>query len=276
VNGTTLAYTDEGTGPAVVLLHGLGASSAMMSPQAAALREAYRVIAVDLRGNGESGQLGGPAGTVLSRQADDVADLLQHLDIPVAVLCGVSYGGVLAQCFADRHADLLHGLVLVDTFSNCRPFDLRSLLLEGLTWATLPLLLRPHLLVPLVRAGLRDWPLAAEIMTSCMAGWRPREVVRQRVAVSLADTRPALRRVHAPLLGIVGTNNQMTVRRMRELTQEVPNGSLHTVDNSTDPTNLCQPEAVNALLLSFLGALDQDGSNWSTAVRKSSDCRDGR
>ena len=62
VNGITLRYTDDGEGDVVLLIHGLGSSSADWELQLPVLTSRYRVIAVDLRGHGESSKPAGPNG----------------------------------------------------------------------------------------------------------------------------------------------------------------------------------------------------------------------
>ncbi|MEZ4456246.1 MAG: alpha/beta fold hydrolase [Gemmatimonadales bacterium] len=100
-----LAHSVQGTGPAVVLLHGLGSSKADWGPQVAALSAGYRTIAVDLRGHGDSPH---PEGRwTLPEFASDVADLLRRLDAAPAHLVGLSLGGMVAfQLLAD-HPELV-------------------------------------------------------------------------------------------------------------------------------------------------------------------------
>ena len=51
-NGETLHYTDAGSGPAILLIHSMGADVAMWRDQVAALSDRYRCIAFDCRGHG--------------------------------------------------------------------------------------------------------------------------------------------------------------------------------------------------------------------------------
>ena len=113
-----LAYTDRGTGPPVLLVHGFPLDHTMWSSQIDALAERWRVIAPDLRGFGQSplGNADPQAGISMERYADDLAELLDALGIgePV-VLAGFSMGGYVAWQFIRKHAARLRGLIQCDT-----------------------------------------------------------------------------------------------------------------------------------------------------------------
>ncbi|NEB76792.1 alpha/beta fold hydrolase, partial [Streptomyces sp. SID14478] len=116
VDGAVLRYDDAGPtqGVVVVLVHGHPFDRTRWRPQAASLAEAgYRVLTPDLRGYGASDVTAGSV--LLSRFADDVAALLDHLGVERAVLGGVSMGGQIAMEFHLRHARRTRALVLSDT-----------------------------------------------------------------------------------------------------------------------------------------------------------------
>lgn len=120
LSNTDLFYTDDGAGNPLVFIHGLGATHGMFEPQIETFSRTHRVICPDTRGNGQSGRLTGPVSTVLDRQCDDLAELLDRLGIQRTVLCGVSYGGVFTFHFALRHPDRLAAMVVVDSFGDTR------------------------------------------------------------------------------------------------------------------------------------------------------------
>ena len=99
--------------PTVVLLHGL-ATTAYLSwfTTLGPLAEHYRVVTFDLRWHGRG--LGSDRFR-LSDCADDVAAVLDHLDIDSAILAGYSLGGAVAQETWHRHPDRVAGLVLCST-----------------------------------------------------------------------------------------------------------------------------------------------------------------
>jgi non-heme chloroperoxidase len=89
-DGTPLAYTDTGTGRPVVLLHGVLASRRFFGRNIACLAERFRVIAIDFRGHGDSGDSQG--GNTVAQYARDLEDLLAAKDLSDVVTVGWSMG----------------------------------------------------------------------------------------------------------------------------------------------------------------------------------------
>lgn len=116
-----MGYDDRGRGPVVVLLHAFPFARDVWGDLAGALAARHRVLSVDARGFGESDLRvssptpGASAPYALSDLADDLAALLDALDVPRAAVVGMSMGGYTALAFAARHAARLAALVLADT-----------------------------------------------------------------------------------------------------------------------------------------------------------------
>ena len=125
IDGQSLHYVDQGSGPAVLLAGSYLWDQAMWAPQIAALSQQYRVIALDLWGHGESGPL--PEGTVL---LDDIARqalaLLDHLHIDRVTLVGLSVGGMWGTRLALSAPQRINGLVLMDTYVGVEPEQTRQ------------------------------------------------------------------------------------------------------------------------------------------------------
>jgi len=111
VNGNEFAWSEAGSGPALVLLHGLPFQRGLWAPQLQTLARKWRVIAPDLRGFGESGLPAGEA--TIDAYADDIIALVDHWKTGPVVLAGHSMGGYVALALARRRPDLLRGLVMV-------------------------------------------------------------------------------------------------------------------------------------------------------------------
>jgi non-heme chloroperoxidase len=101
-DGTELFYKDWGAGAPVVFSHGWPLNADAWDAQMLFLAErGYRVIAHDRRGHGRSDQPW--EGNEMNRYADDLAELLDHLDVKDAVLVGHSTGGGEVARYIGRH-----------------------------------------------------------------------------------------------------------------------------------------------------------------------------
>jgi pimeloyl-ACP methyl ester carboxylesterase len=106
-----IAYDDLGEGePTVVFVHGLFANRTYYEAQVRHLASRHRVVAIDLRGHGESDDP--KQGYTLDALADDVIGVCERAGVTRAVLCGHSIG--IALRVASRRPDLAAGLVLLD------------------------------------------------------------------------------------------------------------------------------------------------------------------
>ena len=104
--------TDENAAaPTVIAVHGITASHRCWPTVAAALPE-FRVIAPDLRGRGRSRDLPGPYG--MAQHTDDIAAVMDHLEVPRAVILGHSMGGFVTVAMHARHPDRVSAVVLAD------------------------------------------------------------------------------------------------------------------------------------------------------------------
>jgi len=114
VNGHSLAVVDEGQGPVVVLLHGNPTWSFMYRHLIGALRDRYRVLAVDHLGCGNSDK---PRHYPyrLADHIDNLEWLLAKLDITRATLVMHDWGGAIGMGYAVRHPESIAGLVLCNT-----------------------------------------------------------------------------------------------------------------------------------------------------------------
>lgn len=102
------AYDVAGSGPAVVLVHGLGLNRRSWRWQVPELSRSYRVITYDLHGHGQSSPP--PQQPSLTLFADQLLELLGHLGIGSAAVLGFSLGGMIARRFAMDHPERLWAL----------------------------------------------------------------------------------------------------------------------------------------------------------------------
>jgi pimeloyl-ACP methyl ester carboxylesterase len=112
VGGHRIHYVEAGSGPVVVLLHGLGADIRVWRQTMPALAPDFRVIAIDHLGHGQSDkpEIEYRVGTLV----ESLTGFLDEMKIPKATVIGNSLGGWVAAMFATRQADRVEKLVLVD------------------------------------------------------------------------------------------------------------------------------------------------------------------
>lgn len=111
LHGYRHAYRMAGKGPAVVLIHGIGDSSATWTEIIPGLARRYRVLAPDLLGHGASDKPRGDYSP--GAYANGLRDLLSALGIDRATLVGHSLGGAVAAQFAYQFPERTERLVLV-------------------------------------------------------------------------------------------------------------------------------------------------------------------
>ncbi|MDT5010671.1 MAG: hypothetical protein QOH57_2288 [Mycobacterium sp.] len=111
LHGDRVAYRDEGTGEALLLIHGMAGSSDTWRSVMPRLAKNYRVVAPDLLGHGGSAK---PRGDYsLGAFAVWLRDLLDELGIAQATIIGQSLGGGVAMQFVYQHPDYCRRLVLI-------------------------------------------------------------------------------------------------------------------------------------------------------------------
>jgi pimeloyl-ACP methyl ester carboxylesterase len=114
VNGTTLYYEMQGTGPALLCIAGTTGDAGHFVGIAARLADEFTVVAYDRRGNSRSPAPEGWSQTSVSEQADDAAALVQALQLAPAAVFASDAGGRIGLDLLMRFPHLLRGVILHD------------------------------------------------------------------------------------------------------------------------------------------------------------------
>jgi 3-oxoadipate enol-lactonase len=198
-------FRECGSGPPLLLIHGLLATGVMFDPVADALARHHRLIIPDLRGSGKSRHLPPPLSA--KQQAEDLARLLDYLDIQSADVLGYSHGGAIAQQFALDHPARVNRLVLASTYAH-NMVTIR----ERLEGRLVPLLIRllgmRRLATYVLTLGMKQIPaertkgiidmIADQDRDSMIATWK------QAMAF---DSRSRLTEIACPTLIIAGADD---------------------------------------------------------------------
>jgi pimeloyl-ACP methyl ester carboxylesterase len=255
-----LAYDDNGPGPVVVLLHGFPFDRTLWSAQSAEIGSVYRVIAPDLRGHGETAA---PDGVyTIDAMADDVMELLDALQLtePV-VLGGHSMGGYIALSAALRYPERFRGLILVDTRAGADAPEAarhRVTLAEQVERTGSTAEVVEGMLPKLFSAMTRERrPQAIDRMHDVMVRTNPRAVAGAlRGMAERPDRTGALVRLNLPTLVIVGSDDAITPpTEARAMAEAIPGARLEVIPDAGHVAPVEDPEAVNRVILDFLGRL---------------------
>ena len=130
VNGTALYYEDTGgSGAPIVFSHGLLWNTTLFAPQIASLKDRYRCIAYDHRGQGRSADDSARA-IDMNTLTEDAAALIKALEISPVHFCGLSLGGIVGMRLAISRPELVRSLVLLDTTADPEPSKLKYQILN--------------------------------------------------------------------------------------------------------------------------------------------------
>ncbi|OBF65079.1 hypothetical protein A5753_09615 [Mycobacterium sp. 852002-51971_SCH5477799-a] len=149
IHGYKRAYRIAGSGPAILLIHGIGDNSTTWNTVQAQLAQRFTVIAPDLLGHGQSDKP--RADYSIAAYANGMRDLLSVLDIERVTIVGHSLGGGVAMQFAYQFPHLVERLILVGAGGVTKDVNF------VLRWASLPMgseaiaLLRLPLVLPAVQ-----------------------------------------------------------------------------------------------------------------------------
>lgn len=116
-------YESSGCGKPIVFIHPPGMGLVTFRKQLP-LSQHYTTVCIDLRGNGKSGA--NDERITVPLLAEDICEVLAHLDIDQAVICGYSNGGSIALELALSYPNRVSGLILMGGFPEVNTFLLRS------------------------------------------------------------------------------------------------------------------------------------------------------
>lgn len=280
-DGGTVHALETGEGRPLVLLHGITLRADVWAPQLHDLRDRFRVIAVDLRGHG--GSVPGSAGFGLSRLGDDLADLLEALDLRDAIVVGHSMGGMTLMTFCAEHPDVLDERVAGVVFLNTRAHQVfppgldRSIRkLVGRGSAQLadgrPLPGGGSAPVPMARLafGGHPNPRAVRLVAEMGASMDPAAMLSSVDQMFDHDAREGLRTTRTPSMVIVGTRDLLTpVPAARHLAHLLPDSDFVVVRGAGHQMMQERPDVLEELLDGFVERITGRADGLSAAVAAS-------
>jgi pimeloyl-ACP methyl ester carboxylesterase len=259
VPGGWLAYELTGNGPTVVLLHGGAFDLRLWDAQIESLSREFQVLRFDARSHGQSA-----TGTVPFRQCDDVAALLQYLDIARASLIGLSMGGGTAVDTALEYPALVQALVVCGAGTNEPSFtDPWTLEQQARMWraqeqrdpeAWVDAFLVAYLAGPHRHLAQLDQAVVARCRTMAIETLGTHTSRPESVLPEQAE-RPwqRLGEIQVPLLGLAGSLDCPDhLAMVKRLVDGVSGARLALIEGAAHYPNLERPDAFNQEVLEFL------------------------
>jgi len=201
-----LYFTDRGSGPPLLLVHGLMFTGEMFEPVIDPFAARHRVIVPDLRGHGRSRGLPPPYS---ARQlASDLSRLLDRLGIDSIAVLGVSQGGAIAQQLVLDDPARCDRLVLVCTFAFNMVTPREKL--EGHFSPFLMRVLGTRRLAKLVISqGAKELgPERADWLAGLIASQDRKLMIAAWKETMAFDSRPRLAEIACPTLVVAGSNDK--------------------------------------------------------------------
>ncbi|MDQ7051798.1 MAG: alpha/beta hydrolase [candidate division KSB1 bacterium] len=249
-NGTAVHYTDEGSGPPVLLLHGFAVNADLnwrLPGIIRLLKRDFRVIAMDLRGHGLSGKSHDPSKYGLE-MVQDAVRLLDHLNIDRARVVGYSLGGFIALKMACTVPGRVERLVVMgagwerpgnSVFLQALPV-LANALREGKGIRPLAAYLGPDRKKP---GLLHTWWV--KMMTAYFNDGRALAGVVQKV-VDLTVREDELQKLTMPVCIIVGSEDPLRPGA-EALAERVTGAQLIIIPEADHIQTIRRPDTRNAL-----------------------------
>lgn len=237
--------------PAIVFSNSIGTTLEMWDAQAAALSGRWRCVRYDTRGHGGSSTVDRPA--TIDDLADDLAGLLDALDIGRAHVVGLSLGGMTAQAFASRHPARVRGLALLATAAHLPPAE---------AWAQRARTVRAEGMAAIVEAVIPRWftpafvearPDAVDAVRRRFVANDPRGYAACCEVIRDMDLRGRLPAIAAPTLVIAGADDPATpVSMMEDIRARVPDAELLVLPRAAHLLAVERADRVNRALAAFL------------------------
>lgn len=257
-----LEWNPDGA-PAVVLLHGNSASAWWWRPAAEAMRPAgMRMLALDLRGHGDSGWVRPPAYSP-GDYADDLARLIETLQLERPVVIGHSMGGIATLAFAERYGQLARAAVAVDVAISSG--QRRNRYLRRLK--TLPVVYYRDL--ETARERFRLMPNEGEIAPAVLSAIAEHSIARNadgRYTMKFdresflgsdgIDVPATIERIDVPLLLVRAERSRiMTAGAAAHAAESNPRVRLVTIPNAHHHVLIERPELLADVIRGFIATL---------------------
>ncbi|MBA2626903.1 MAG: alpha/beta hydrolase [Gemmatimonadales bacterium] len=255
-----ISVVTRGSGPDVILIHGLAGNIGVWAPSAEALDDHYRLHLVEIHGFGGVARSSTDS-LVTAAVAREVARYVREMKLTRPALVGHSMGGTIAMMVAARNPGLVGRVMVVDMVPSMGA-------MMGQPGAT-PETLRP--VADQMRAQILNGNLLDQMVGSMARSEEHRRMLvayadsSDRLTVAnamheliLTDMRPEIARIDVPLTVVYVQRPDVTVpphqfdASMKEMYRNAPNATMVRIDESNHYIQLDQPARFVAAVETFM------------------------
>jgi len=252
IDDRSVTVHQQGSGPALVLLHCLGVDRHFWD-FAAELSGDFTLVTYDLPGHGKTAVPNHSYG--VEDLSDQLAALLRRNNIVRAHIAGISLGGLIAQCLAASHPEMVDRLALIDTTPRYTD-ELRAM------WAERAASARNAGVSTVIDGLLKIWFTPASIAENPPAVQYVRAALQRSPgegyalaceALAAADLRPLAAKITAPTLVICGDDDIPSfLDSARWLAAAIKGARLEWIPRARHASVLERPDRALAILQKFL------------------------
>ncbi len=263
INNSLMRYIDVGSQSAVpvIFIHGFPFSHKMWNfpgGQVEALTASNRIIAYDLRGHGESEV--GTGHYAIELFVDDLFLLMDHLNIPKAVLCGLSMGGYIALRAVERNPDRIIGLVLADTKSEADGNEAKIKRANGMKFVQangMKYYAQDYVKIVFAPQSFEGKAESVKMIQSIVERTAPTAIFGTLLALAgRTDTTHNLPNINCPTLILVGEKDTVTpVAAAQILKDKIPGSEMFIIPGAGHVSNMENPSEFNKHLTAFMAKI---------------------
>jgi len=256
--GANLYYEEHGSGDeTIVFAHGLLLNSNMFNGQIDALKNRYRCIAFDFRGQGKSEVTRN--GYDMETLTLDAVELIEKLNCGPCHFVGLSMGGFIGLRLAIQHPHLLRSLTIADSSADTEPKEnvpKYNKLNFIARWFGLGLVINKVMPILFAKPFLTDTN-----RRELMKEWKKVIVSNHRIGITKAvkgvitrrGVMDELHKINTPTLILVGEMDTATTPEKSEKMQAmIKNAELKIIPNAGHSSTIEESEAINEAMENFL------------------------
>ena len=264
INGVNIYYEASGDGFPIVWSHEFAGDYRSWEPQVRFFGRRYRVITYNARGYPPSDVPTSPDDYSQDQAVEDLRGLLDHLNIEIAHLAGLSMGGSVVLNFGLKYPERSKSLVVAGAGSGSddpedyrkRTEDVARRMESGDTAAMSDFARSPNRL-PFIRKDKRGWQEFADLFlqhSPIGSALTFRGVQARRPTIYSLEER--LRALEVPTLIMVGDEDDGCIKPGLFMKRCIPRSGLIVFPRSGHVINLEEPEMFNVAVLNFITAVE--------------------